>query len=108
MVEFSLFGQRFEALNGGPHFPLNVAIALPTGCESAEDVDRHWDALTADGGAEGRCGWLKSGLSVSWQVIPDGLGALMSGPVPVRAAQAMMAMNKLDLAAMRAAADGVS
>ena len=109
MVEFSLFGQRFQALNGGPHFAFNAAISLSIACESEEEVDRYWDALTADGGEEGRCGWLKDRFGVSWQVVPDGLGALMSDPDSARAgraAQAMMAMNKLDLAAMRAAAEG--
>jgi predicted 3-demethylubiquinone-9 3-methyltransferase (glyoxalase superfamily) len=111
VVEFSLFGQRFQALNGGPHFAFNAAISLSIACKGAEEVDRYWDALTADGGEEGRCGWLKDRFGLSWQVVPDGLGALMSDPDPARAgraAQAMMAMKKLDLAAMRAAADGAS
>ena len=111
MVQFSLFGQRFQALNGRPHFAFNAAISLSIACKGVEEVDRYWNALTADGGEEGRCGWLKDRFGVSWQVVPDGLGALMSDPDPARAgraAQAMMAMNKLDLAPMRAAADGAT
>jgi len=109
MVEFSLFGQRFQALNGGPRFTLNEAISFSISCKDASEVDRYWAALTNNGGEEGRCGWLKDRFGVSWQIVPEGLGALMSDPNPVRArraAQAMMGMKKLDLAAMRAAADG--
>ncbi len=109
MVEFRLFGQRFQALNGGPQFPFTEAISLSIPCKDAAAVDRYWDTLVADGGQEGRCGWLKDRFGVSWQVVPDGLGALMSDPDPARAGramQAMMTMKKLDLAAMRAAMEG--
>ena len=107
MVEFTLMGQRFQALNGGPQFPFTEAISMSISCKDAAEVDRYWNALTA-GGAEGRCGWLKDRFGVSWQVVPDGLGALLSDPDQKRAAratQAMMAMTKLDLGALRAAAD---
>lgn len=109
MVEFSLFGQPYQALNGGPQFTHSEAISLSVACHDQAEVDHYWQALTADGGAESRCGWCKDKWGVSWQIVPDGLGALMSDPDPVRrgrAAQAMMAMKKLDLPAMRAAADG--
>ncbi len=109
MVEFNLFGRRFQALNGGPRFTLNEAMSFSVSCKDASEVDRYWAALTTDGGHEGRCGWLKDRFGVSWQIVPDGLGALLSDPDPVRArraAQAMMSMKKLDLAAMRKAADG--
>ena len=108
MVEFRLFGQRYQALNGGPHYTLSPAVSFSISCKDAAEVDRYWAALTANGGEEGRCGWLKDRFGLSWQVVPDGLGALMSDPDPARAgraARAMMGMNKLDLAAMRAAAD---
>ena len=108
MVEFTLSGQRFQALNGGPHYSFTPAISLSVSCDDAAEVDRYWEALTADGGKQGRCGWLTDRFGVSWQIVPDGLGALMSDPDPERArrtSQAMMAMTKLDLAAMRAAAD---
>lgn len=111
MVEFRLAGQRFQALDGGPQFKFSEAVSMSIDCEDAAEVDRYWNALTAAGGAEGPCGWLKDRFGVSWQVVPQGLGALVSDPDPARAAralQAMFGMKKLDLAAMRAAADGVS
>jgi predicted 3-demethylubiquinone-9 3-methyltransferase (glyoxalase superfamily) len=109
MVEFRLSGQRFQALNGGPNFNFSEAVSLSIDAADDGEVDRLWAALTADGGEESRCGWLKDRFGVSWQVVPRGLGALLSDPDPARAAramQAMMDMKKLDLAAMRAAADG--
>ncbi len=109
MVQFRLCGQRFQALNGGPEFSFTPAVSLSAACKDAAEVDHYWNALTADGGEEGRCGWLKDRFGVSWQIVPDGLGALLSDPDPARAqraVQAMMAMKKLDLAAMRAAAAG--
>jgi len=109
MVEFELAGQRFQALNGGPQFAHSEAISLSIRAKDEDEVDRYWTALTAQGGTEGRCGWLKDRYGVSWQVVPDGLGALLSDPDPLRARramQAMMQMRKLDLTAMRAAAAG--
>ncbi len=108
VVEFTLAGQRFQALNGGPQFPHSEAISLSIACRDAAEVDHYWNSLTAGGGSEGPCGWLKDRFGVSWQVVPDGLDALMSDPDPrrvARAARAMMGMKKLDLAAMRTAAD---
>jgi len=109
VVEFILAGQRFQALNGGPLYELTEAISLSISCKDAAEVDHYWNGLTADGGEESRCGWLKDRFGVSWQVVPDGLGALLSDPDPEKARRAMgamMTMKKLDLAAMRAAADG--
>lgn len=109
MVEFSLSGQRFQALNGGPRFTHSEAISISIGAADAAEVDRLWDALVAHGGQEGRCGWLKDRFGVSWQVVPEGLGALLGDPDPARrgrATHAMLGMKKLNLAAMRAAADG--
>jgi predicted 3-demethylubiquinone-9 3-methyltransferase (glyoxalase superfamily) len=109
VVEFSLAGQRFQALNGGPDPAMTEAISLSIACGDAVEVDHYWNGLIADGGEPGRCGWLKDRFGVSWQVVPDGLGALLSDPDPGRARlarQAMTTMHKLDLAAMRAAADG--
>ena len=82
MVEFSLAGQRVQALNGGPGFAFSEAISLLVDCNESEEVDRLWAALTADGGKEGRCGWLKDRFGLSWQIVPSGLGALMSQPGP--------------------------
>lgn len=109
MVEFTLAGQRFQALNGGPQFRHSEAISLSISCRDAQEVDHYWNALTANGGAEGPCGWLKDRFGVSWQVVPDGLGELLSDRDSARAGralQAMLGMKKLDLAAMRNAADG--
>jgi predicted 3-demethylubiquinone-9 3-methyltransferase (glyoxalase superfamily) len=107
MVEFTLAGQRFQALNGGPQYTLTEAVSLSISCKDMGEVDHYWDALTA-GGSESMCGWLKDRFGVSWQVVPEGIGTLMSDPDDgrrARAAQAMMGMRKLDLAAMLAAAD---
>jgi predicted 3-demethylubiquinone-9 3-methyltransferase (glyoxalase superfamily) len=108
MVEFTLAGQRFQALNGGPQFRHSEAISLSVSCRDAQEVDYYWNGLTANGGAESQCGWLRDRFGVSWQVVPKGLGALLSDSDPGRAGralQAMLRMKKLDLAAMRAAAD---
>jgi predicted 3-demethylubiquinone-9 3-methyltransferase (glyoxalase superfamily) len=109
MVEFDLGGQRFQALNGGPNYTHSPAISLSISARDAAEVDHYWSSLTQNGGAEGRCGWLKDRYGVSWQVVPEGLGSVMSDPDPARARramQAMMQMKKLDLTAMRAAAQG--
>jgi predicted 3-demethylubiquinone-9 3-methyltransferase (glyoxalase superfamily) len=109
MVEFRLDGQRFQALNGGPQFKHSEALSLSIYCKDAAEVDHYWNALTANGGQEGRCGWLKDRYGVSWQVVPEGIGQLMTDTDPartLRATQAMMQMKKLDLAVMLAAARG--
>jgi predicted 3-demethylubiquinone-9 3-methyltransferase (glyoxalase superfamily) len=109
LVEFTLAGQSFQALNGGPQHPHTEAISLSIACKDAAEVDHYWSALTAEGGAPVQCGWLKDRFGVSWQVVPDGVLALFADPDPARAAralQAMMTQIKLDLAAIRAAADG--
>jgi predicted 3-demethylubiquinone-9 3-methyltransferase (glyoxalase superfamily) len=107
-VEFTLDGSPMVALNGGPdHFGFNQGISFVIGCATPDDVDHYWAALT-DGGEEGRCGWLKDRYGLSWQVVPDGLGTVLGDPDPARAQRAMTAMlgmTKLDLPAMRAAAD---
>jgi predicted 3-demethylubiquinone-9 3-methyltransferase (glyoxalase superfamily) len=111
VVDFTLVGQRYQALNGGPHYTFSEAISFSIACQDAAEVDHYWDGLIAAGGEAGRCGWLKDPFGVSWQVVPAGLGALLSDPDPGRARRAraaMMTMNKLDLAAMRHAADGAA
>lgn len=106
-VAFELDGAPFTALNGGPAFTFSEAISFQINVEDQAELDRYWDALLADGGAENRCGWLKDRFGVSWQVVPVQLGQLMSGPdraAANRVAQAMMQMVKLDIAALEAAA----
>jgi predicted 3-demethylubiquinone-9 3-methyltransferase (glyoxalase superfamily) len=108
MVEFTLTGQRLQALNGGPQYGHSEAMSLSISCQDAREVDHYWQALTANGGTEGPCGWLKDRFGVSWQIVPAGLETLLTDPDPDRrnrALQAMLKMKKIDLAAMRAAAD---
>jgi predicted 3-demethylubiquinone-9 3-methyltransferase (glyoxalase superfamily) len=106
VVSFEINGQRFTALNGGPQFRFSEAISFQLPCDSQEEVDRYWDLLT-DGGEEGPCGWLKDRFGVSWQVFPKRLIELLGDPDPgvaTRATRAMMAMHKIDLAAIETAA----
>ncbi len=79
-AEFELNGQRFYGLNAGPQFQFNEAISLWVNCENQEEVDYFWDALTADGGEESQCGWLKDKFGLSWQIIPRQLSELMADP----------------------------
>ena len=109
LVAFELDGQAMTALNGGPLFPFTEAISLVIDCTDVAEADRYWEALTADGGEESQCGWLKDRFGVSWQVIPPGFQEVMGDPDPARAqraVEAMMTMRKLDVDALRAAADG--
>lgn len=108
-VSFELEGQTFHALNGGPQFKFTEAISLYVNCETQEEVDDKWAKLTADGGQESRCGWLKDKYGLSWQIVPTVLGQLISGPDPEkanRAMQAMLQMTKLDIAKLQAAYNG--
>lgn len=108
-VEFELDGQRFVAINGGPQFTFDEAVSFQISCETQDDVDYYWERLS-EGGKEGPCGWLKDRFGLSWQVVPTGMEELFSDPDPKRAQramQAMLGMGKLDIAALRSAADGV-
>lgn len=108
-VEFELDGQRFVGINGGPEFTFTEAISLQISCETQDQVDYYWERLT-DGGEEGPCGWLKDRYGVSWQVTPTALTELVSDPDQgraQRAMEAMLGMHKLDIAALRRAADAV-
>ena len=109
MVEFSLGGRSYQALNGGPHYTHSEAFSLSISAPDQAATDVFWTALTSNGGSEGRCGWCKDRFGISWQVVPAGLGALLGDPDRARAGRAMqtmMTMAKLDIDAMRAAADG--
>ncbi len=108
-VEFELDGQHFIGINGGPEFSFSEAVSFQVNCEDQDDVDYFWDRL-GDGGEEGPCGWLKDRYGLSWQVVPTGMDELFADPDQTRAQRAMQAMfgmRKLDIAALRAAADGV-
>ncbi|MFF0291986.1 VOC family protein [Kitasatospora sp. NPDC004615] len=109
LVSFELFGREYRALNGGPMFTFNEAISLQVDCEDQAEVDRYWELLTADGGQPGQCGWLKDRFGLSWQIVPRRMIELLEDPDPERANRAMtamLAMTKLDLPALEAAADG--
>ncbi|KAA0233892.1 MAG: hypothetical protein JJLCMIEE_01120 [Acidimicrobiales bacterium] len=107
-VDFVLDGRPFTAINGGPQFSFDEAISFAINCADQAEADDYWKRLT-DGGEESQCGWLKDRFGLSWQVIPAGVEDLLNDPDPERARRAttaMLAMKRLDLAAMRAAADG--
>ena len=109
LIEFTLGGRPFQALNGGPQFRFNEAVSFVITCDGQAEADRLWDALSADGGEEGMCGWLKDRFGVSWQIVPAGLDDVLFDTDPARAERAraaMFQMRRLDAAAIRAAADG--
>lgn len=102
-TSFELFGQRYIAFAGGPYFKLTEAFSIMVECDDQAEIDRYWQALTADGGAPSRCGWLKDRFGLSWQIIPRQLFGLLQHPDAQKAARvrdAMMAMGKLDIAAL--------
>ncbi len=108
-VDFTLLGNRVQGLNGGPDFKFNEAISFVVECDGQAEVDRLWEALTADGGEPGPCGWLKDRYGLSWQIIPRELNDLVGDPDPDRARRAMEAMlqmGKIEVDALRRAADG--
>ena len=99
-IAFELDGQRFTALNGGPHFKFNEAVSFVVRCESQQEVDEYWSKLSA-GGAESECGWLKDKFGLSWQIVPARLPELVKNP---KAMRAMMGMKKINIAELEAAA----
>ena len=108
-VVFELEGQRFMALNGGPQFGFNEAVSFFVGCETQQEIDDLWTKLTPDGGAPGRCGWLKDKFGLSWQIVPNVLGRLMGSGDPARSKRVMDAlylMDKLDVKRLQEAFDG--
>jgi predicted 3-demethylubiquinone-9 3-methyltransferase (glyoxalase superfamily) len=107
-VSFELDGQEFIGLNAGPQFKFNEAISIFVNCEDQAEVDELWTKLTADGGEESMCGWLKDKYGLSWQIIPKQLGELMGDPDPAKAqrvTQAMLQMRKIDVAGLQKAYD---
>ena len=108
-VTVDIASQQYILFNGGPHFKLTEATSLFVSCEDQAEVDRYWNALTADGGSPSQCGWLKDKFGVSWQIIPKALGRLLSDQDSAkagRAMQAMMKMTKIDVAELERAAAG--
>ncbi len=107
-VGFTLDGQKFTALNGGPLFKFTEAVSFVVNCKGQAEVDYFWEKLTADGGQESQCGWLKDKFGMSWQIVPVEMFQLFADPDPIRSQRAMgamMKMQKIDLEAMRQAAD---
>jgi predicted 3-demethylubiquinone-9 3-methyltransferase (glyoxalase superfamily) len=108
-VSFELDGQEVVALNGGPIFQFSEAVSLIIDCKDQAEVDYYWEKLTADGGEESMCGWLKDKFGFSWQVVPAGWVEMLTDPDPERvkrATEAMYQMRKLDIAALEKAAAG--
>ena len=109
VVNFTIFGQSFIGLNGGPQFPHSEAISFQIPCKDQAEIDKYWALLTADGGQESQCGWCKDKFGVSWQVTSKEMEKYLGGPDQAgaqRATQAMLKMRKIDLAAMAAAYHG--
>jgi predicted 3-demethylubiquinone-9 3-methyltransferase (glyoxalase superfamily) len=106
VVSFQLMGQEYTAINGGPQFPFTEAVSFEARCDGQEEVDRLWEALTADGGQEVQCGWVKDKYGLSWQVVPAQWLEIATRPEPAKvqaAFQAMLGMTKLDLAELERA-----
>jgi predicted 3-demethylubiquinone-9 3-methyltransferase (glyoxalase superfamily) len=103
VVDFTLLGQRFQAMTAGPHQEFNDAISLMVTCEDQAELDRYWNALIAGGGKPVACGWLIDKFGVRWQIVPAALDEMMSDPDPARSKRvtdALMQMIKLDVAAL--------
>jgi predicted 3-demethylubiquinone-9 3-methyltransferase (glyoxalase superfamily) len=108
-VDFTIAGQRYQGLNGGPDFKFNEAVSFVIECDDQAEVDRLWDALAADGGEPGPCGWVSDRFGLSWQVVPRRLNELMEDPDPARARramEAMLTMGKIEVDGLERAADG--
>jgi predicted 3-demethylubiquinone-9 3-methyltransferase (glyoxalase superfamily) len=109
VVSFQLEGQQFTALNGGPRFKFTEAFSFVVSCENQEEIDYYWNKLTAEGGQESACGWLKDKFGFSWQIVPTALGKLMIDKDPKKAnrvMQALLQMKKIDIATLEEAAEG--
>ena len=110
-VSFELAGQAYLALNGGPQYKFTEAVSLQVSAADQDEVDRYTERLTANGGEVGPCGWIKDRFGLSWQIVPEELPKLLADANPLRAnaaMQAMMAMKKIDIQALRDAADAAA
>ncbi|HEU0080622.1 MAG TPA: VOC family protein [Candidatus Paceibacterota bacterium] len=109
LVSFELFGQKFSALNGGPVFTFTEAVSFMVECEDQAEIDHYWNSLTADGGKEVECGWLKDKYGLSWQIVPKMFSELMARGDKEkndRMLKALWTMKKLDIAELQKAYDG--
>lgn len=109
VANFEIQGQEFMALNGGPQFKFNEAVSFYANCKDQAEVDYYWEKLTADGGEESMCGWLRDKFGLSWQIVPEALGRLVGGPDKAganRAMQAMLQMQKIVVADLEKAYAG--
>ena len=107
VVAFELNGKKFIGLNGGAAFTFNESVSFVVDCHDQEEIDYYWEKLTAGGGSEGMCGWLKDQFGVSWQIVPVQLPQLLSDPATAqKVVPVFMQMKKLDIAALEAAAAG--
>lgn len=98
VVTFEIDGKKFMGLNGGPQFKFTEAVSFVVPCDTQEEIDHYWDKLTADGGQESMCGWLKDKFGLSWQIIPANIGRIMTDPERgQRAMKELMTMKKLDI-----------
>ncbi|HYI79613.1 MAG TPA: VOC family protein [Thermoleophilaceae bacterium] len=103
VVDFTLFGQRFQAITAGPHHEFNDAISLVVACDDQAELDRYWNALLEDGGEPQACGWINDRFGVRWQIVPAALGEMMRDADPARSkrvSDAFLKMVKLDIAAL--------
>ena len=108
-AEFEIAGQKFLGLNGGPKFKFSEAVSFMVACKDQEEIDYYWSKLTADGGEESQCGWLKDKFGLSWQIVPSVINDLIGGPDPEgskRAVEAMLKMKKFDIQKMQDAYEG--
>ena len=106
VVDFTLFGQRFQAITAGPHHDFNDAISIVVSCDDQAELDRYWDALLVGGGREQACGWLIDRFGVRWQIVPSAMDTMMRDTDPARAKRvtdAMLKMVKLDIAELQSA-----
>lgn len=109
VIKFQIAGQEVTALNGGPRFKFSEAFSFVVSCDNQKEIDEYWTKLTAGGGQESMCGWLKDKFGFSWQIVPANMGKLMSPQDPKKAdrvMQALLQMRKLDIATLERAGEG--
>jgi predicted 3-demethylubiquinone-9 3-methyltransferase (glyoxalase superfamily) len=106
VVDFTLFGRKFQAMTAGPHHDFNDAVSMVVECDTQKELDRYWDALLGGGGTPQACGWLIDRFGLRWQIVPAVLSKMMADPDPARSKRttdAMLQMVKLDIAALEKA-----